>query len=30
MKHQFSYVTTIDGYRIYKCACGATRKIKAR
>ena len=28
--HQFSYVTTIDGYHIYKCACGATRKIKVR
>ena len=30
VKHQFSYVTTIDGYHIYKCACGATRKIKVR
>ena len=28
--HQFTYITTIDGYRIYKCACGATRKIKVR
>ena len=30
MAHQFSYVTTIDGYDIYKCACGAVRKIKVR
>ena len=28
--HQFTYITTIDGYDIYKCPCGATRKIKVR
>ena len=27
---KFTYITTLNGYRIYKCACGAVRKIKVR